>query len=175
MAFVSIIGIAPLIAGFYGILHDQLTYSISPEYYTKFKFHQFGLTASTSEAIFEHPRLAVSLVGFMATWWVGIFIGLILAFVALAHKNNKEMLQITLRAMFIAIITAFFIGLTGLIYGKFHLSNSGVSWWLPPSLIDKANFIAVGSMHNFSYVGGIIGLLAGVIYSLRQKNKPLKT
>ena len=30
-----------LLAGLYGIGHDQLTYSISPEYFTKMKFEQF--------------------------------------------------------------------------------------------------------------------------------------
>ncbi len=30
-----------LIGGAYGAVHDQLTYSVSPEYFTAFKFHQF--------------------------------------------------------------------------------------------------------------------------------------
>jgi hypothetical protein len=30
-----------LIAGAYGILHDQISYTISPEYFTKLKFEQF--------------------------------------------------------------------------------------------------------------------------------------
>lgn len=43
LILILIILIAPIIGGLYGILHDQLTYTISPEYYTKFKFYQFGL------------------------------------------------------------------------------------------------------------------------------------
>ena len=31
-----------LIAGLYGVLHDQLTYSISAEYFSDFKFYQFS-------------------------------------------------------------------------------------------------------------------------------------
>lgn len=41
--FLLIIILPTIIAGFYGILHDQLTYTISSEYFTKFKFYQFGL------------------------------------------------------------------------------------------------------------------------------------
>jgi hypothetical protein len=41
---ISLLAVAAcLLAGVYGILHDQLTYTISPEYNTKFKFYQFGL------------------------------------------------------------------------------------------------------------------------------------
>ena len=40
--FIISIFIAVLLAGIYGMLHDQVTYSISPEYFTVFKFEQFG-------------------------------------------------------------------------------------------------------------------------------------
>jgi hypothetical protein len=35
--------VCPFIAGFYGIIHDHLSYAISPEYFTKFKFEQYRL------------------------------------------------------------------------------------------------------------------------------------
>jgi hypothetical protein len=160
-----------MIAGLYGILHDQLTYSISPEYYTKFKFYQFGLMDVGSEAIFPNPRLEVSAVGLMATWWMGIPIGIILGFVGLIHRNGKQMFNATFRAFLMTILIAFITGLIGLAYGKLHLAYTGVDWSLPKNLIDIKNFIAVGSMHNFSYLGGLIGLVGGIIYSIYQKRK----
>jgi hypothetical protein len=166
-----IVALAPLIGGVYGVLHDQLTYSISPEYYTKFKFYQFGLMDIGNEAIFPDPRIEVSTVGFLATWWMGLPIGLILGLVGLVHKNDKQMFRATIKALMVTIIVAFATGLIGLAYGKLHLAYTGVNWWLPDNLIDKKNFIAVGSMHNFSYLGGLIGLIAGIVYSLRQKQK----
>lgn len=164
-----IIVIAPLIGGLYGILHDQLTYTISPEYYTKFKFYQFGLMDMGNEAIFPNPRIEVSTVGFMATWWMGLPIGLILGLVGLVHKDSNQMFRATMKAIIITVIVAFATGLAGLAYGKLHLADTGVNWWLPDNLIDTKNFIAVGSMHNFSYFGGLTGLIAGIIYSVRQK------
>lgn len=166
-----IIGLGPLIGGLYGIIHDQLTYTISPEYYTKFKFYQFGLIDIGNEAIFPNPRLEVSAVGFVATWWMGLPIGLILGLVGLTIKDNKQMFRTTLKAFVLTTIIAFITGLIGLAYGKLILADTGVSWWLPNNLIDKKNFIAVGSMHNFSYLGGLTGLIAGIIYILRQKKK----
>lgn len=166
-----IIGLAPIIGGFYGILHDQLTYTISPEYYTKFKFYQFGLMDFGNEAIFPNPRIEVSVVGFMATWWMGLPIGLILGLIGLVHNDNKQMIRSTLKAIIVTVIVAFTTGLIGLAYGKMYLADTGVDWWLPDNLIDMKNFIAVGSMHNFSYLGGLTGLIAGTIYSVRQKLK----
>ena len=166
-----IIALAPLVGGVYGIIHDQLTYSISPEYYTKFKFFQFGLMDLGNEAIFPNPRIEVSVVGFMATWWMGLPIGLILGLIGLVHKDSKQMFRVTLRAIIVTVIVAFATGLIGLAYGKIYLADTGVNWWFPDNLFDKGNFIAVGSMHNFSYLGGLTGLIAGSIYSIRQKRK----
>lgn len=171
IAFLLIIILAPVVAGLYGIIHDQLTYTISPEYYTKFKFYQFGLMDIGNEAIFTNPRIQVSAVGFLATWWMGIPIGLILALVSTIHHSGNRMFRIGLVAFAVTIVIAFFTGLIGLAYGKFHLSEIGVKWWLPENLIDKKNFISVGSMHNFSYLGGLTGLIAGIIYIVKKKNK----
>lgn len=164
-----IIGLSPLIGGLYGILHDQLTYTISPEYFTKFKFYQFGLMDIGNEAIFPNPRIEVSYVGFMATWWMGLPIGIIIGLFGLIHKDNIHMFLSTLKAIIVTILVAFLTGIIGLAYGKFYLANIGVNWWLPSNLIDTENFIAVGSMHNFSYIGGLTGLITGVIYNLSQK------
>lgn len=171
LTLLLIITIAPLIGGLYGILHDQLTYTISPEYYTKFKFYQFGLVDTGNEAILPNPRVEVSVVGFLATWWMGIPIGLILGLVGLIHKDNIQMLNATMKAIVLTVIVTFATGLIGLIYGKFYLAETGVDWWLPENLIDIKNFIAVGSMHNFSYLGGLNGLIAGSIYIVSQKRK----
>jgi hypothetical protein len=170
-----ILFISPLIGGLYGIVHDQLTYTISPEYYTKFKFYQFGLMDTGNEAIFPNPRLEVSIVGFMATWWMGIPIGLVLGLVGLIHSSWKIMLKVTMKAILIVVAVAFLTGLIGLAYGHFLLSKQPIqeftNWYLPDNLIDFKNFIKVGSMHNFSYLGGLTGLIAGIVYSVKQKRK----
>jgi hypothetical protein len=171
--FFLILLFTPVISGIYGILHDQLTYTISPEYYTKFKFQQFGLSDNEVEAVFPNPRFHVSIVGVMATWWVGVPIGLVLGLVGLLHATGEKMFYVTSRAIALTMVIAFITGIVGLLYGKFFLAVSGVSWWLPDNLIYRADFIAVGSMHNFSYLGGLIGLIVGVSYSIRMKRKYL--
>lgn len=171
LILILIIFITPIIGGLYGILHDQLTYSISPEYYTKFKFYQFGLMDMGNEAIFPNPRIEVSAVGFMATWWMGLPIGLLLGLVGLIHKDYKQMFHVTMKAILVTVFVAFMTGLLGLAYGSLFLTDKGVDWWLPENLIDTRNYISVGSMHNFSYLGGLLGLIAGVIFSVKRKKK----
>src|SRR4051812_43372696 len=69
-----------LIAGAYGILHDQVTYTLSEEYFTKFKAVQFRW------ADLGWPRrVFVSEVGFLATWWVGFIAGWFLARVTVPY------------------------------------------------------------------------------------------
>ena len=38
-----LIVLAVLAAGLYGVVHNQISYTVSPEYFTKFKFRRFGL------------------------------------------------------------------------------------------------------------------------------------
>src|SRR5690242_10176342 len=66
MIGVAVVG--AIVAGVYGMLHDQITYTISPEYFTKLKFDQFAYAEfGFSERVF------VAEIGFLATWWVGFF------------------------------------------------------------------------------------------------------
>lgn len=75
MLWITVLG--AMVGGVYGVLHDQITYSISHEYFTKLKFDQFKY------ANFGFPvRIFVSEVGFLATWWVGFFAAWFLARIA---------------------------------------------------------------------------------------------
>lgn len=169
LVFSFIVVLACLIGGLFGVIHDQVTYTISEEYYTKFKFIQFGFDTGNNEFNSEYPRLYVAFVGFLATWWMGIPIGLITGLVGLIHRTPKKMFIYSVRAMLICLVVTFVTGLIGLAYGFLVLVDQGVDWWLPENLIERDRFIAVGSMHNFSYLGGLIGLVAGVLYTVLKR------
>lgn len=59
--FIVIVVISIIIGCLYGILNDQLTFSISNEYYTKFKFNQFGLISEKTEYSIIKPRILVTI------------------------------------------------------------------------------------------------------------------
>lgn len=160
--FTSFIFVAILLAGIYGILHDQLTYSISPEYFTKFKYRQFGFEPQW----FGGHRQTVAAIGFLATWWTGLFVGISLGLVSLFFPDYKIMTAALKKAIRLILIIAFVAASAGFLYGKFYLAKSGVDWWLPEDLGDKSSFIIVGSIHNFSYLGGLLGLLVSIVYMI---------
>lgn len=181
LILILIILISIILGGVYGILHDQISYSISEEYYTKFKFIQFGLenwglgenigTINSPEIILDNPRFGVAIVGLLATWWVCLIIGVCLALIGLIHTTAKEMFKTVMKAIVLTIIISLVIGFIGLLYGKLFINNIPVNWFSPDNLIDTESFIVVGSMHNFSYLGGLIGLILGVIFIIREKKK----
>lgn len=164
--------ICPFIAGIYGILHDQFTYTISPEYFTKFKFEQFGILEYVISSSYS-SRAGVAYVGWMATWWTGLPVGIILGLTGLLHAQWKPMLKITLKAILLTIGITLLTGLIGLSYGWVYLSHQPADDWLPKGLTDPASFIMAGSMHNFSYLGGLIGLIVGVVFQVTRKKQDI--
>lgn len=159
----STIFIAVILSGIYGIIHDQITYSISSEYFTKFKYEQFGFKPED----YGGDRQAVAIIGFLATWWVGLWVGIIIGCVGLIYPNHKQMKKGMTKALLIVFVSAVVFGVIGFFRGRYHLSSAGVNWWLPDDLINKSDFITVGSIHNYSYLGGGIGLLITIIYIIR--------
>jgi hypothetical protein len=157
--------IAILLSGLYGIIHDQVTYSISPEYFTKFKYQQFGF----EQGRFGSNRQTVAVIGFLATWWMGIFIGILLGLTGLIFSNYKIMRKAIINGIKVTLITAILFALFGFLWGKYYLVKAGVDWWLPDGLVEKDHFIIVGSIHNFSYLGGIAGILLAIIYMVRRR------
>ncbi|MFD0861482.1 hypothetical protein ACFQ1M_04635 [Sungkyunkwania multivorans] len=161
-----LIGIISIILGsIYGMLHNQISYSISPEYFTKFKFDQIGEWLHQV----ENERIAISFVGFVSTWWFGLIIGVILGIVAMFQPNSKAMWKSAIGAVLRTLGIAIGIGIMGILVGTFLISNLNANWNLPAELTDRKGFLIAGTMHNFSYVGGMIGLIYGIIYQLKIK------
>ena len=157
--------LTPIIAGFYGVIHDQITFMISNEYFTKFKFDQFAVGAAVPN------RLGVSYVGWMATWWMGIPLGIILGLIGLIQFDWKLMFKAYYRSLPLIIGIALLTGFCGLLYGRLFLIDKDLNWFIPDNLIDRKHFVMVGSMHNFSYIGGLTGLITGIIYQIKFKRK----
>jgi hypothetical protein len=166
--FFFVIILTPLICAVFGIIHDQVTYTISPEYFTKFKFIQFHLIRNNMPLQMSE-RVAAIIVGVMATWWVGIPIGLIYGFMLLFFRNTSAPYSLYFQTIALTFLVTILTSITGFFYGKFHLQNTGVDWYLPENLVDTKNFIVVGSIHNFSYLGGALGLMAGSLFLVIKK------
>jgi hypothetical protein len=69
-------------------------------------------------------------------------------------------------------VTALLIGIIALIYGllKYNINNLP-NFYIPEGVEDKVKFCVVGNMHNFSYIGGIVGMLVGIIHIIVKKRQ----
>ena len=161
-SFIKILLISILIAGCYGIIHDLITSSICPEYYTKFKFFQFGIMDDYQRPFRGNLPIIASMVGFLATWWFGLLIGIILSIFGLVFKLEERFFEITLKSIFLVIIVAFSCGVFAFIFGYLN-PNYNLSYNpYEQKIIEIRKYNLVGLIHNFSYLGGLIGLIIGI-------------
>lgn len=161
--FIVLVFAAVLLAGIFGVIHDQITYTVSPEYYTKFKFRQFGLL---DLALPDRVRAAI--VGFLASWWMGIPIGILVGSVGFIHRGHKRMFAVSLRSFVLVVAFTLLVGLIGLAYGFFSTATINRAdyqgWFIPADIVDLRRFLCVGYMHNASYIGGALSIFAAWIY-----------
>src|SRR5205814_10033702 len=99
---------ACLTAGLYGALHNQISYTVSPDYFHAFKFHQFGIPEQL------RGRVGASIVGWHASWWMGLFIGVPVLLVGLILPGWKVYLSRCLIAFAVVAGTALLVGLGAL-------------------------------------------------------------
>lgn len=157
-----------LVAGLYGILHDQVTYTISPEYFTRMKFDQFRA------ADFGFPnRVFVAEIGFLATWWVGLIACWFLARIAIPKFARPE--RQVFRAVAAIMVVAFLAGALGFFLGP--VICAGRPEWASAldsmGVVNVRAFYQVAGIHLGSYSGAVVGWIAMMVAFLRRSsNQP---
>lgn len=154
-----------VIAGLYGILHNQLSYTVSPEYFTKFKFIQFGLTD-----VPWPERVRASVVGFLASWWMGIPIGLIVGAGGFLQRDARQMQLALAWSLVVLVAVTLLIGLAGLLVGWVFTRNPAnvdrLTNFVRPGVENPRAFLCAGFMHDASYLGGVLGIPAAWVLHL---------
>ena len=150
-----------VLAGLYGVLHDQVTYSISPEYFTRLKFSQFHYADFGLP-----PRVFVAEIGFLATWWVGFVAAWFIARITVPAFPRAAAFRHSLRGFLIIFAFALAAAIVG--YALSLLHGSDYSAWADLAstlgVLDLPSFVRVAYIHNASYLGGFIGLVAAIIF-----------
>jgi hypothetical protein len=162
--FPVLLGAGCLVAGLYGALHNQISYTVSPDYFHALKFDQFGIPTDL------RCRIGASLVGWHASWWMGLLIGLPVLLVGLILPSWQAYLRHCLIAFGVVAVTALAVGLGALIYARLTISESSLpAFRYPDGVMDKVAFARAAVMHNFSYLGGFLGILTGILYLIRER------
>jgi hypothetical protein len=160
----KILAMCVFAAIFYGVLHDQITARICLEYFTVFHPPVFPTQSATWLAFGW---------GIIATWWVGAFLGILLAIAGRAGSKRKLSAGMLSKPVGKLLLTmgggALLCGLLG-----YLLSRQGVIFppeWvsanLPPAT--HARFMADWWAHNASYAVGIIGGIALCVVQYRKR------
>src|SRR5258707_8996181 len=102
--YLLFVAVAIVIASLYGVAAHQATYSVSPEYYTKFKLIQLNLADTLAAQHMTQPRSAVVIAGVKTSWIIGCCIGAILGIIALVFRTADTMFQSALQALGIAAL-----------------------------------------------------------------------
>lgn len=163
-----IAGLGALTAGIYGIIHDQVTFSISEEYFTRLKFQQFAYAEMGLPV-----RGFVGQIGFLATWWVGLFAGWLMARMTVPVWPFRKALRSCGKGFAIMISIALASGVAGYALGL--LRPPDAAFWEGNfgelGITDMTAFARVGIIHNASYLGGLAGLLCALTWLWGEKRK----
>jgi hypothetical protein len=143
----------------YGILHDQITARVCVEYFTIGHPPIFDT---------ESPTLLALGWGIIATWWVGLGLGIPLAIAARAGERPRRGVRWLVRPIAMLLLV---MGACALLAGAagFVLGWSGAVYLLEPmaSLIPRerhARFLADLWAHSASY---LVGLVGGIVVIVR--------
>ena len=164
--------LSAIIASIYGAIHNQISYSFSPEYFTKFKFLQFKIPWAI-----DNPRVGAAYVGALASWWMGALICMILGIFGYRFETTKDMSSYLLKSFTIVLFVAFLTGVIGLTYSYYHVNEQTISTYaflVRSGVTDQIQFVRVGFMHDAGYLGGALGLLFGILYLVFSKERLMK-
>ncbi len=157
---------AAMAAASFGALHNQLSYSVGPTYFTDFKFLQFDVGPDAP------PRLGAAYVGAMASWWMGAVIGLpAFLYGLVAVPNARSYLAAGLGAIFVVILLATFGALAGLLGGIVADTTGLLDPYLTfPDGPTRQDLLRAGFMHDASYIAAALGLIAA-FFPMRRARK----
>jgi hypothetical protein len=148
----------------YGIVHDAVTYTISPAYYVIGKGLHLAADGFNRDVVY----LAMK-----ATWTAGLIGG---AAFLIANNPDKHGRQLKygrlLRFAFIPFGASLCVEI--LLGALCYCFADTINVKLPENAFGQpvdARFIAVWGMHFGAYGGGIVGLIAALIIIIRTKRK----
>lgn len=157
MIYLLFIPVAIVAAGLFGMAHDQISYTVSPEYFTRFKFIQFGLADVAAS-----DRLRAAVVGWRATWWMGLLLGPLAGAAGFLQRDASAMRRALLWTLPLIMLFTLAFSVSGLLFAQSRLQTYGLmayaNWPIPAGLNDPFAFVMVGQMHNFAYLGGLLAI-----------------
>jgi hypothetical protein len=169
MQFLAIVGVSVLAAIVYGILHDQITARICVEYFTIGHPPIFRT---------QSPTLLAFGWGVLATWWVGLLLGIPLAAAARLGGRPKRDVADLIRPILVLFGITGSMAIVGGITG-FFLARAGLVWLeeplayrVPP--VKHVAFLTDLWAHNTGYVAAFLGGLGLIGWTWKSRGRLVK-
>lgn len=164
--FLAIIAMCVAAAVTYGIIHDQVTVRICLEYFTVLHPHIIDST---------NPTIIALVWGVVATWWVGLPLGVLVAVASRLGKSNR----LEPRQLVIPLLVL--LGVVGLcaVAGAMVAPSVAPPWEQTEMRVEitpeqyPAIVVCAGA-HTASYASGVLGglgLVAWVIVTRRRQSR----
>ena len=152
MKSIRIVLLCILAAVGYGIVHDQITAHLCVEYFTIGHPPVFNT---------DHPALLGLGWGILATWWVGLLLGIPMAFAARFGDRPKRSIKSLLRPLGILVCVmagfAVLAGVLGYLAASAHLVS--LRAWIALKVPENRHVLFLTDLwiHLSSYGSGFVG------------------
>lgn len=164
LLFLPLLALSCVIAALFGALHNQFSFSVAPEYFTGFKFIQFAIPEDMAH------RVGAAWVGVMASWWMGLVIGVPVLTLAMFDRVGAYVDHWRRSVMWTVGLSAVWALLGfGLAYVLVDANSALAARF--SRYDDPVAFLRAAGMHDASYLGGGLGLIMSltlIVRGLRQ-------
>jgi hypothetical protein len=165
------INLAMAAAVLYGIVNDQVTLTLSPEYFTVFKRHQFAPLLEAMGLGDAPPRLQAVVIGTAATWWFGLFLGMLVSLAGTIGRRPPSSTRQFLRGVrLVLLLTAgasLLFGATAYLLAPrvpgIGTEEAARYWPFLEGIREQRRAFAVGFWHDGAYLGGLAGTVLACI------------
>jgi len=148
----------------YGIVHDQITARVSIEYFTIGHPRLFATDEPTPHALAW---------GVIATWWVGLLLGIPLAIAARRGGQPRLAARDLLRPIGVLLVAMALCALLGAAIGRFGAERHWFGLFgdlrerVP--LEKQVAFMTAGGAHGASYLVGFVGGVVLIVRTWRRR------
>lgn len=164
---VVIILLSVIISSIFGVFHNQVSFSLSNEYFTNFLFYKFSI----SDFEIKNDNLNAAIIGVLGSYWMGLILGLIYAILYFL-LNTKQNFTLIIHALFINVLVSALGGIIGYIIAHNIVPFQKTDIWIDFGIQYPQEYYEANSIHSGSYLGGFIGIIISVFYLLfKSKNR----
>lgn len=159
-----LIAFAMGLAGLYGMVHNQISYSYAPTYFVDLKFPQFGIPVA------DRDEIGAALVGWYASWWMGTILGALFVLQGFRISSHTTFVWAFLKSSILIVILTLLLGVLALIWAvnfveARHIPNNFLTYGSQEPL----KFFHAAIMHSASYTAAGVSLVIAYFLIFRRK------